>query len=90
MKITKRNGAIHLYDDAKVARSILHANENIPAETITPAMASAFADEVFVRVTKESDIVTTADVRDCVYALLKEKGLTETAKSYIEYKRAKA
>ena len=53
-------------------------------------MASAFADQVFVRVTKESDIVTTADVRDCVYALLKEKGLTETAKSYIEYKRATA
>ena len=63
MKITKRNGTVHVYDDAKVARSILLANENTPAETITPAMASALADEVFARVTKKSTIITTADVR---------------------------
>ncbi len=87
MKITKRNGTIHLYDDEKVARSILHANEGVPFETITPAMASAFAGEVFARVTDKYEIVTTSDVRDCVYALLNEKGLTGTAKSYIEYKK---
>ena len=90
MKITKKNGTIHVYDDAKVAKSILLANENIPTETIAPAMASALADEVFSRVTEKSAIVTTADVRDCVYALLQEKGLPETAKCYIEYKKEKA
>lgn len=90
MKITKRNGKIHIYDDAKVARSILHANENIPAEKIDPAMASALADEVFSRVTKKGDIITTNDVRDCVYELLLEKGYKETAKCYIEYKKTGA
>ena len=88
MKITKKNGMIHLYDDAKVARSILHANESIPAETIEPPMASALAEEVFSRVIKKGDIITTNDVRDCVYELLLEKGYPETAKCYIEYRKA--
>ena len=90
MKITKKNGIIHIYDDAKVARSILHANENVSTETISPAMADALAGEVFARVTKKSDIISTADVRDCVYELLRERGFADTAKCYIEYKKAKA
>ena len=90
MKITKRNGMIHIYDDAKVAKSILHANENVATETIEPAVANALSNEVFSRVTAKSDIVTTADVRDCVYELLKERGFLDTAKCYIEYKKAKA
>ena len=87
MKITKKNGTVHLYDDEKVARSILHANENVSGETITPAMAAALADVVFARVTAQQEIISTSDVRSCVYELLKEKGLTGTAKSYIEYRK---
>ena len=87
MQITKKNGAVHLYDDQKVVRSILNASQRVPEETITPAMAAALADQVFTRVTERSTIITTADVRECVYALLKEKGLPGTAKSYIEYKK---
>ena len=90
MKITKRNGMIHVYDDSKVARSILHANENVSTETIEPAVADALSNEVFSRVTKKSDIVSTSDVRDCVYELLMEKGYVDTAKCYIEYKKASA
>ena len=90
MKITKRNGKIHIYDDAKVARSILLANEHAPAETIDQPMAAALADEVFSRVTKKGDIISTSDVRDCVCELLVEKGYPETAKCYIEYKKADA
>ena len=88
MKITKKNGTIHMYDDEKVARSILHANANVPDETISPAMAAGLANEVFARVTIKQ-VVTTADVRDCVYSLLKEKGFAGTAKCYIEYKKKK-
>ena len=89
MKITKRNGTVHLYDDEKVAKSILKANAGVPDEDITPAMASAMANEVFVRVTRQREIISTSDVRDCVFALLKEKGFPGTAKSYWEYKTGK-
>ena len=85
MKITKKYGTVSVYDDEKVARSILNANANVPAEAITPAMAAALADEVFARLTRRHDIITTAEVRACVSALLGEKGLTGTAKSYMDY-----
>ena len=85
MKITKKNGAIRVYDDEKVARSILNANAGIAAETISPAMAAALAGEVFERLTQQQEIISTADVRACVFALLREKGLPQTAKSYMEY-----
>ena len=45
MKITKKNGTISVYDAEKVARSILNANANVPAEAITPAMAAALGKE---------------------------------------------
>ena len=89
MKNKKRNGAIHIYDDVKVAKSILKANANIPNEDITEAMASAMASEVFARVTREKEIISTSDVRDCVYALLNEKSFPGTAKCYWEYKSRK-
>ena len=87
MKITKKNGTVHVYDDEKVAKSILKANANIVLETITPAMAAALADEVFARVTRQQEIITTADVRSCVCELLIERGLPETAKCYMEYRK---
>ena len=55
----------------------------------TEAMASAMASEVFARVTREEEIISTSDVRDCVYALLNEKSFPGTAKCYWEYKSRK-
>ncbi len=87
MKITKRNGNVSVYDDERVKRSILAANANAPFETITEAQAAAIADQVFQRVTVKYEIITTDEVRDCVIAVLKEKGLRQTAKLYAEYKK---
>ena len=85
MKITKRNGTISLYDDEKVARSILRASADTLSESITPAVAAALANAVFLRLTQHHEIISTADVRSCVVALLREKGLYQTAESYAEY-----
>ena len=70
-----------------MAQSILKANAGVPLEEISPAVASALADEVFTRVTKQYEIISTADVRECVGGLLREKGYYETAKSYMEYQK---
>ncbi|MBR5343398.1 MAG: hypothetical protein IK149_05830 [Oscillospiraceae bacterium] len=85
MKITKKNGNVSLYDDEKVARSILKANADTRSESITPAVAAALADTVFLRLTQQHEIISTADVRSCVVALLRERGLYQTAESYAEY-----
>jgi hypothetical protein len=85
VKITKKNGTISLYDDEKVARSILRANADAPSETITPAVAAALADAVFSRLTQQHEIITTDEVRSCVIALLGEKGLFQTAKTYADF-----
>ena len=85
MKITKKNGTITLYDDEKVTSSILKANANIPGEDISPAMAAAMANQVFDRLTKDHDLITTVEVRTCVAALLQENDLSETARCYLEY-----
>ncbi len=87
MKITKRNGVICLYDDEKVARSILRANADTEGETMSVKMADALADEAFSRLTAQHEWITTADVRACVFALLAERGFPKTAKSYKEYKK---
>ena len=87
MKITKRNGTVHVYDDDKVVKSILNANSRVPDEEISPALAAALAEEVFIRVTREHEIISTADVRECVLSLLRERGLGGTAKSFEEYKK---
>ena len=87
MKITKKNGNLSVYDDEKVTRSILRANSEVPEETITEAEAAASADEVFSRLTEESEIITTADVRGCVQHILCERGLLETARHYMEYRK---
>ena len=87
MKITKRNGTVHVYDDDKVVKSILNANSRVPDEEISPALAAALAEEVFIRVTREHEIISTADVRECVLSLLRERGLGGTATSFEEYKK---
>ena len=89
MIITKRNGTIHVFDEEKIAKSILHANAEVSLETITPAIATSLAEEVFARATKEHEVITTADVRDYVFDLLNEKGFPGTAVCYMEYKKRK-
>ena len=86
MKITKKNGKVVLYDDEKVINSILKANAEVPGEAISRKKAAIFADEVFNRVAREHDVIRTQDVRDCVAALLREKGCPQTAEHYLGFK----
>jgi len=87
MKITKRNGNVVIYDDEKVVNSILKANAGIAMEEISEKAAAALAGDVFARLTAQDAIISTGEVRDCVYALLLEKGYLQTAKQYMEYKK---
>ena len=87
MKITKRNGNVVIYDDEKVVNSILKANAGIAMEEISEKAAAALAGDVFTRLTARDAIISTGEVRDCVYALLLEKGYLQTAKQYMEYKK---
>ena len=86
MKITKKNGNITMYDDQKVARSILKANAEVREEKISEKVAAAMADDVFSELTETSEIITTAEIRECVYRLLQDRGYPATAKRYYEYK----
>jgi hypothetical protein len=38
--------------------------------------------------TAENEIITTAEIRECVDLILRERGYPETAKRYTEYKKA--
>ena len=87
MKITKKNGTIMLYDDEKVIRSILRANGEVEWEVISEKEAAVIANEVFDRVTKLGGLISTADVRSGVYAVLLEKGYPETAQHYMQFKK---
>ena len=87
MKITKRNGNITLYDDQKIVTSIMRANAETAETDMTERIAAYIAGEVFARLTEDHEIITTQEVRDCVSAVLCEKGFAETAKHYIEYKK---
>lgn len=85
MKITKKNGTISVYDDERVIRSILRANAEVDEEQLSEREAAALADAVFARVTAGSEMISTADVRECVYAILRERGLPMTAERYMSY-----
>ena len=87
MKITKKNGNETIYDDEKVINSILKANEGTSEKSLTRAVAADIAAVVFSRLTAENEIITTAETRECVDRILQERGFTETAKSYREYKK---
>ncbi len=88
MRITKKNGNVVLFDDEKVTRSILKANAGVALEQLSEPEAAAIADLVFSRLTASNDIITTQDIRTCVNKLLLERGLSETAARYMEYKKA--
>ncbi len=87
MKITKKNGKVVIYDDEKVINSILKANAEVPQEQLNRKRAAVLANEVFTRVTEESEIIRTEDVRACVAALLRENGCPLTAEHYLGYKK---
>ncbi len=87
MKITKKNGNVVLFDDEKVARSILNANAAIAPEKLSEKEAAAIADEVFLRLAGANEIITTQDIRGCVNTVLLDKGLLLTARQYMEYKK---
>ena len=87
MKITKRNGNVVVYDDEKIVRSIMKANAGAGERGLTKAAAEDIAADVFRKLTAESDIIATKDVRECVYDLLQKRGFPKTAKCYAEYKK---
>ena len=87
MKITKRNGTISVFDDEKVIGSILKANAEVPQENMTEKIASGIAYDVFNRVTGEKELISTKEVRDCVYKVLLERGYPKTAELYANYKK---
>lgn len=85
MKITKRNGNVVLYDDERLIRSILRANAEVPTEELTETRAARIADRAFARLSAKNDIITTEEIRSCIYEILLERGLRETARHYMEY-----
>ena len=88
MKITKRSGSVVLFDNDKVRASILKANAVVNGEMMSKKMAETIADEAFDSLTKERELITTAEVRAYVYALLKERGYPKTADAYWQFKKA--
>ena len=85
MKITKKNGNITVYDDERLIRSILRANAEVPTEELSETQAARIADKVFAKLTAGNNIITTAEIRTCMYETLLERGLRETARHYMEY-----
>ena len=85
MWITKKNGNITVYDDEKLIRSILRANAETGERKLTQKQAAAIASQVFARLTEESEIITTADIRRGTDRILRERGLPETAQHYMDY-----
>jgi len=87
MQVTKKNGKVVVVDDEKVVASILKANAEVPSEAMTRKTAQRYASEVFDRLTDRSEIITTAEVRDCVAEVLREKGRPHTAEHYLAYQK---
>ena len=87
MQVTKKNGKVVVFDDEKVVASILKANAEVPSEAMTRKTAQRYASKVFDRLTDRSEIITTAEVRDCVAEVLREKGRPQTAEHYLAYRK---
>ena len=86
MKITKRSGRLVVYDDEKLVKSIMKANEGT-GEALTAKAAAYLTDVVIGRLAKEHSIITTEMIRQGVYDALIERDLWLTAKEYIEFKK---
>lgn len=88
MQIIKRNGNTTIYDDQKIIKSILKANEASKTdEKLTEKEAASIAFDAVEKLTAESEIISTRDIRDSVYKILCERNLNMTAKTYLEYKK---
>ena len=85
MYITKKNGKVVLYDTEKLISSILKANSDTDEEELSRATASYIANETFDRLTNEKDIITTQDIRECVYDILCDNNLPKTAQLYMDF-----
>ena len=87
MKVTKRNGIVVIYDDEKVEKSILKANQGVRGESITEKTAAYISGVVFGRLAEEEEIISSRDVRACVIKVLKELNYPQTAANYEAYKK---
>lgn len=87
MNITKRSGAVVLYDTTKTVSSILKANAEVMEEKITPHAAELMAEEAFEQTIASNEIITTQDLRESVIAVLRKSDYLKTAKRYAEYKK---
>ena len=83
MKVTKRNGNVVLYDDEKIANSIVWANGRTSGEVITIKTAQRIADQVFLRLTNEKDLITTKEIQECVYDTLCEEGFPQIGRAHV-------
>ena len=86
MKITKRSGRIVVYDDEKLVKSIMKANEET-GEKLTVKEAEYLTDVVIGRLAKVYSIITTQMIKEGIYDALMEKDLWLTAKQYKEFKK---
>lgn len=86
MKVTKKNGSVVLFDDEKIVKAILKASAEVSEEEVSNSIARSIADEVFTKLTAESEIISTAEVRECVYAILLERNYPIIAQHYRDYK----
>ena len=66
MKISKRSGSVVLYDDEKVVKSIMKANEETDEE-LTVKSAEFLADAVLGRLIKNHTFVPPQMIKDGVY-----------------------
>ena len=88
MQIIKRNGNTTIYDDQKITRSILNANASSgELVRLTESEAANIAFNAMSRLTEESEVISTQEIRESVYMVLCERGLNETAKAYMDYKK---
>ena len=87
MKVTKRNGNVVVYDDEKVARSILKANAASGEPGLPERVAKGIAGEAFNNLIEEKGVIATSDVREYVHSFLVKRGYPKTAKAYLEYKK---
>ena len=86
MKIAKRSGNFVMYDDEKVVKSILRANEGT-GEALSARAAEYMADAVLGRLVRSNAIVTTQMISDGIYDALVQRDLWLTARQYKEFKK---
>ena len=87
MKIMKKNGNVVVYDDEKIVRSILKANDEIPRETVSGSTARSIVNTVINALAEDNAIITTEDIRKGLYEEMVKRGYHKTAEAYRDYKK---